>query len=72
MRPSWLREVISSFWMTLRRWYCTVRGLMNSCEPISGLERPSLASRAICDSWGDTPRASSVRFRTVSPVARSS
>jgi hypothetical protein len=24
MRPSWLREVISSFWKTFRRWYCTV------------------------------------------------
>ena len=41
-RVSWLREVISSFRKTLCRWYCTVRGLMNSCAPISGFERPSL------------------------------
>ena len=34
-----------------------MRGLMNSCAPISGLERPSLASRAMCASWGvSTPR----------------
>src|SRR5205085_10046536 len=72
-RASWLREVISSFRKTLCRWYCTVRGLMNSCAPISGLERPSWASRAIWASWGvSTPRVSSVRLRAVSPVAWSS
>ena len=43
---SW-REVISSFVKTLRRWYLTVRGLMNSRVPISGFESPSSAIRAI-------------------------
>ena len=72
-RASWLREVISSFWKTFRRWYCTVRGLMNSCAPISGFERPSRARRAIWASWGvSTARVSSLRVRAVSPVARSS
>ena len=52
MRPSWFRELMSSFLKTLRRWYCTVRELMNSCAPISGLERPSRASLAICASCG--------------------
>jgi AhpD family alkylhydroperoxidase len=37
-QPSWLRELMSSFWKTLRRWYCTVRGLMNSCAPIAGVD----------------------------------
>jgi ketosteroid isomerase-like protein len=32
-----LRELIASFLNTLRRWYCTVRALMNSCSPISGV-----------------------------------
>ena len=63
MRPSWLREVMSSFWKTLRRWYCTVRGLMNSCAPISGLERPSRARRAICASWGVSTSARLVGAR---------
>ena len=40
-----MRDVMSSFWKTLRRWYWTVRWLMKSCAPISGLERPSWASR---------------------------
>ena len=43
---------MSSFGNTLCRWYSTVRGLMNSCAPISGLERPSRASRAIWASCG--------------------
>ena len=30
------RELMSSLPNTLRRWYSTVRGLMNSCAPISG------------------------------------
>jgi hypothetical protein len=42
-RPSWLRELMSSVLKTLRRWYWTVRGLMNSRAPISGLDRPSRA-----------------------------
>ena len=36
---------------TLLKWYLTVRGLMNNRVPISGLERPSRASRAIRASW---------------------
>ena len=64
---------MSSFVNTLRRWYSTVRGLMNSCAPISGFECPSRASRAICASCGVSPsRVSAVRLRTVSPVASSS
>jgi hypothetical protein len=42
-----LRELISSFVNTLCKWYSTVRGLMNSCAPISGFELPSRASSAI-------------------------
>ena len=37
---------------TLLRWYSTVRGLMKSSLPISGLVCPSAASRAICASCG--------------------
>src|SRR2546423_15315300 len=48
-RGSWLRDLMSSLVKTLCRWYSTVLGLMNSCGPISGFERPSLASRAV---WG--------------------
>jgi len=33
---SCLRELMSSLPKTLRKWYSTVRGLMNSCAPISG------------------------------------
>ena len=33
---------------TLRRCHSTVRALMKSCAPISGFDRPSRASRAIC------------------------
>ena len=47
-----LRELTSSLANTLCRWYWTVRGLMNSLPPISGLERPSPASLAICASCG--------------------
>ena len=50
-RSSWVREVMSSLVKTLRKWYWTVRGLMNSRAPISGFESPSRASRAICRSW---------------------
>ena len=58
---------------TLRRWYWTVRGLMNSWAPISGFVRPSRASRAICASCAvSSSRVSTRRLRTVSPVARSS
>ena len=71
---SWLRELMPSLVKTLRRWYSTVRGLMNSRAPISGLDRPSRASRAIWASCGgELGRAvSAVRLRAVSPVASSS
>ena len=49
-RLSSFRELMSNFRKTLCRWYWTVRGLMNSLAPISGLEKPSLASRATCAS----------------------
>jgi hypothetical protein len=42
MRPSWFRELISSFRKTLRRWYCAVRALMNSCAHDGG---PARAAR---------------------------
>ena len=44
-RSSWLRELMPSLVKTLPRWYWTVRALMNSRAPISGLDRPSRASR---------------------------
>ena len=47
-----LRELIPSFVNTPRRCHSTVRGLMNSCAPISGFVQPSVASRAICASCG--------------------
>src|ERR1700757_771863 len=61
---------------TLCRWYWTVRALMNSRAPISGLDRPSLASRATWASWVVSTSlalavraAGAVRLRAVSPVA---
>ena len=48
---SWLREVIPSLAKTLPRWCWTVRGLRNSRAPMSGLDSPSRASRAIWVSW---------------------
>src|SRR5690242_17812533 len=50
---------------TLRRWYWTVRELMNSRLPISGLDRPS-RSRATRASWNMAPSGSAARPR--SPV----
>ena len=41
------REVIPSFGYTLRRCHSTVRALMKSSAPISGLVEPSAAIRAI-------------------------
>lgn len=41
------RDLTPSFTKTLLRWYSTVRGLMNSRLPISGLLSPSAANRAI-------------------------
>src|SRR4030081_2749019 len=68
-RSSW-REMMSSFGNTLRRWYSTVRGLMNSRAPISGFVCPSAAKRAICASWGvRLSRVSGARLRGGSPVA---
>ena len=46
------RDVMPSLANTLRRCHSTVRGLRNSRAPISGFERPSRASRAICASCG--------------------
>ena len=50
-----------------------MRGLMKSRAPISGLDRPSRASRAICASravsWSSD---STLRLRAVSPLASSS
>src|SRR3954453_5950359 len=72
-RSSWLRELMPSFVKTLPRWYSTVRGLMKSRAPISGLERLSRASRATCSSWAvRSSRVSGVRLRARAPVASSS
>jgi hypothetical protein len=46
-RSSWLRDSMPRLVKTLRRWYWTVRALMNMRTPISGLDRPSRAIRAI-------------------------
>ena len=43
---------------TLRRCHSTVRELMNSCAPISGLVSPQAASRAICASCAVRSRGS--------------
>ena len=62
-----------SFEKTFRRWYSTVRGLMNSWAPICELVWPSAASRATCASCAvSSSSVSAVRLRTVSPVASSS
>ena len=72
-RSSWLREVMSSFVKTFFRWYWAVRALMNRRSPISGFDNPSRASLATWASWAvSSPRVSTLRLRTVSPVARSS
>jgi hypothetical protein len=53
--------------------HSAVRGLMNSCAPISGFVWPSAASRATCVSCTVSVCCGSlVRLRTVSPVAWSS
>ena len=52
-----------------------MRALMNSRVPISGLDSPSRASRAIWAPWAvssSSPAVAAVRLRAVSPVARSS
>jgi hypothetical protein len=59
-------EVMPSFGYTLRRWYPTVRGLMNRRLPMSTLDRPSRASQAI---WVSCGVSSAVLCR---PVALSS
>ena len=61
MRRSWLREVMPSLANTLPRWYCTVRGDRNSRAPISGLDSPSRASRAICASCAVSSRRGGCR-----------
>jgi transposase len=54
---------------TLRRCHSTVRALMNSWPLISGFDRPSRASRAICSACGvSSSRVSALRLRTFSPV----
>ena len=62
---NWLRELMASLVKTLCRWYSTVLGLMNSRAAISGLDRPSPASRPIwvsrAVSWAG---ASVARLRT--------
>src|SRR6478672_8701315 len=50
-RSSWVRELMPSLANTFFKWYWTVRPLMNSRAPISGFDRPSRASLAICVSW---------------------
>ena len=45
-------ERMPSLANTLRRCHSTVRGLRKSRAPISGFDRPSRASRAICSSCG--------------------
>jgi hypothetical protein len=45
------RVLMLSLVNTLRRWYSTVRGLMNRRAPISAFDRPSRANCAICVSW---------------------
>ena len=72
-QSSWLRELMFVLVKTLCRWYSTVRGLMKSRAPISGLEWPSHANRAICASCAVSWLiVSTVRLRARSPVARSS
>ena len=62
-----------SFGYTLRRCHSTVLELMNSSAPISELVRPSEAMRAIWSSCAVSSYwTSTVRLRTVSPVAASS
>jgi hypothetical protein len=46
-RPSWVRDSMPSSMNTFFRWYWTVRALRNNRAPISGLDRPSRAIRAI-------------------------
>jgi hypothetical protein len=46
-RPSWLRDSMPSLMKTFFRWYWTVRALRNNRAPISGLDSPSRAIRAI-------------------------
>lgn len=72
-RRSCRRELMFNFEKTLLRCHSTVRGLMNRRTAISTLERPSPASRATWASCGvRLVCASTVRGRTVSPVAVSS
>jgi hypothetical protein len=62
-----------SFEKTLRKWYWTVRGLMNNLAPISGFESPSRANIAIWISCEvSSSLVSTLRFRALSPVADNS
>src|ERR1700759_1182402 len=49
-RPTWLRDWMPSLMKSFFKWYWTVRALRNNRAPISGLDRPSRANRAIWDS----------------------
>jgi hypothetical protein len=49
LKRPWVLLVMASV-DTLHRCHSTVRALMNSCAPISGFDRPSRASQAICSS----------------------
>ena len=65
--------MIPSLPNTLRRCHSTVRGLRNSWAPISGFVCPVAASLAIWSSCGvRSSIVSTLRLRTVSPVASSS
>ena len=69
---SCLRELMPSLVNTLRRCHSTVRALRNSCAPISGFDRPSRASRAICSSCGvSSSRVSTRALRAPSRPWRS-
>lgn len=72
-RESCRREVMSSLLKIRLGCHSTVRGLIKSREPISGLERPVRARAAIWVSWAVSWYLfSGMRLRAVSPVAISS
>jgi hypothetical protein len=48
---SWLREVMPSFVKTLRKWYWTVRALMNGRVPSPPSSSARLAGRERAAGW---------------------
>ena len=67
------RDVMPSLMRTFPMCHSTVLVLRKSSAPISGLVRPSRASRAMCVSWGVSSRLGVARrLRTCSPVASNS